>query len=539
MSEPAVNESVSTVRDSLSKNVLIDIAARLGYLVTRFFIPPFVLSRVSLEAYGLWSTAFILVSYIGISAMGISNVNIKYVAEYAARKDYQKANQLLSTGLMISLPVSLAIFGFVWVFWPHLLVWLNISPNLRDEAGFVVLTVVAIFLLSLAFSLFRDALIGVQATATVQSIWVVTYLFETALILLFVGMGRGVRGLAEAFLLRYIAEIILSALFAFRKLPWLRLSWRYASRESLRSLFQFGGIVQVTSLFAIVISSIERAVAAPLIGLAGTGLLDIAKKLPSMVASIPSAFISSLLPAASYLQGGGDGNREAVIKLYLKGARYMNLATGYFCGFLACLAAPILGSWLGKDYPGAPLLMAAFCLATQVHLLTGPGTSILKGLGKPLEEFHYCIPNALTLVVFLPLSWLVSSSWTVMGIAFAVMASTLVSSVWFQWHANQVLKVPNGIYLKRVILAGMAPYPIAAVCSVPVWLLFGRVDRWTMAAIIGVTGVVFSLVCVYLVLRVVFDRGERDWFLSMLQSKVSGMVPAAGPKLSAALGRIF
>ena len=41
-----------TVRDRLSRNVTVDVAARLGYLISRFFIPPFVLAHVSLAAYG-------------------------------------------------------------------------------------------------------------------------------------------------------------------------------------------------------------------------------------------------------------------------------------------------------------------------------------------------------------------------------------------------------------------------------------------------------------------------------------------------------
>ena len=56
-------QHATTVKESLSRNVIVDVAARMGYLLTRFFIPPFVLAHVSLEAYGLWSAAFIVVSY--------------------------------------------------------------------------------------------------------------------------------------------------------------------------------------------------------------------------------------------------------------------------------------------------------------------------------------------------------------------------------------------------------------------------------------------------------------------------------------------
>ncbi len=94
------------VRKAISTNVMTTIVARVVYLLTRFFVPPFVLARVSLEAYGLWATAFILVSYIGISTMGLSAVYAKYVAEYSARGEHRRANALLSTGLSVAMSPS-------------------------------------------------------------------------------------------------------------------------------------------------------------------------------------------------------------------------------------------------------------------------------------------------------------------------------------------------------------------------------------------------------------------------------------------------
>src|SRR5580704_9499066 len=100
----AHTQRAETVRKSISVNVMITMVARLVYMVTRFFVPPFILARVSMEAYGLWATAFILVSYVGISTMGLSAVYSKYVAEYSARGEYKRANQLLSTGPWVAIP---------------------------------------------------------------------------------------------------------------------------------------------------------------------------------------------------------------------------------------------------------------------------------------------------------------------------------------------------------------------------------------------------------------------------------------------------
>ncbi len=513
-----------TVRDSLSRNLIVDIIARVGYLVSRFFVPPFILAHVTLEAYGLWAAAFIVVSYIGVSTMGISNVYIKYVAEYSARRQYEKVNQLLSTGLMLTIPVCLAVFGLIWIFWPIVITFLHVNADLREDARVVVLSVTAIFLASLSLSAFRDVLAGVQKSALMQVVWVIGYLTETALIFWLVGHGRGIRGLAEAFLIRTGIEVGLACLLAFKLLPWLRVTPGRFSREALHTLLSFGGITQLQSLMAIGLNSVERAMAAPLIGLAGTGLLDIGNKLPSMAASIPSAFAGSFVPAASYLHGGLEGSseqRDTIRKLYLKGARYMNLTCAYICGFIATVPLPLLDVWMGKRYPDAATLMIIFTVQTQVHLMTGPGTSILKGVGRPKAEFHYGIPNILAIFITMPIFWLVFGKFTAIGIALSVTTATVMAAVWFLRHANGLLNVSLGEYFKGVVWPGVVPYLIGLPFAWPVLMLTQRLNRWEGAGVVIVAGLLYSVLVLVVVERFVFETGERHWFRAVLASKLA------------------
>ncbi len=515
----AIENHAATVRDSLTRNVAVDVGARVGYLVSRFFIPPFVLAHISLAAYGLWATAFIIVSYVGISTLGTSNVYIKYVAEYSARREYQKANHLLSTGLLITIPTCLLIFALLWIGWPAVVNWLHIEPALRPDAKEVILSVTAIFLASISLSAFRDVLVGVQQTASVQIVWIIGYLLETGLIFLLLSLGRGIRGLAEAFLIRTAVEIGLQMIMTFRTLPWLRISPRLFSRESLHIVMSFGGIVQLQSLLAIFLNSVERAAAAPLVGLSATGLLDIGKKLPAMAASIPSAFASSLIPAASYLHGGLEGTpeqRESVQKLYLKGSRYMNLTAAYVCGFLVAIPLPLLDVWMGKRYAGAAYLMVIFSISTQIHLMTGPGTSILKGIGRPREEFYYGIPNVLALCLTLPAARLIQGEWTALGIGTAVAAATVLAASFFLAHANKLLAISLGRYLKSVVVPGVVPYVVGLVFAYPVTYAVEHSTRWAGAVAIVLAGILYTIAMAAVVDFFVWEKGERLWFHAVI-----------------------
>jgi O-antigen/teichoic acid export membrane protein len=528
MQIPHAAHPIETVQHALSKNVLTAIGARVGYLASRFFIPPFVLAHVGLEAYGLWSAAFVLVSYLGISTFGISNVYVKYVAGYVASDDYRRANALLSTGLIVTSCLCLMLFLFLCVGWSWIVTWVEIPAPLAGDAREVIFLIVTIFLTALALSAFGDALTGAQQLAVVQKIWVASYLVETALILMLVGLGRGIRGMAEAFVVRTLLEISLSAWIAFRRLPWLRISPLLCSREALGKLISFGGTVQVLGLLAIVLNSIDRTLTASLVGLRAAGIIELSKKLPSMASLAPGSFLSSFVPAAAYLHGGLSERSEEVHQeirqLYLKGARYMNLCTAVVTGVLTAAPDAMLRCWLGKEHPGASVLLAIFAVSTQIHLLTGPGTTILKGIGRPREEFFYAIPNVCFLFLTVPLSYFLLGHWSVRGIGAAVALATMLSATVFILHANRVLRIPLSVYCSEVIGPGVFPYLLALAVITPLTSTILHAPRVTAVLFLGAAGCVYGALAAFIVYRGVLGREERAWVSALVRRQLQSFV---------------
>ena len=124
----------------------------------------------------------------------------------------------------------------------------------------------------------------------------------------------------------------------------------------------------------------------------------------------------------------GCGNLQG---LYLNGSRYSNLCTATFAAAMALWASPVMHVWLGPKLPMRESLIplfVVFSLAMQFHMLTGPGTSIFRGMGRVYEEFNYSVPNLLLLGITLPLSRWVIGSWTPLGIGIAVAVATAGSA---------------------------------------------------------------------------------------------------------------
>lgn len=498
----------------LLRNVFAEASARVFYLGTRFFIPPFVLARIGMEAYGLYGTLFILVAYFGISAIGFSNAYIKYVAEYAASGETDKANRLLSSGATIMGGTGIiGMAGFIF-FWPAIAAWMRIPKRLDADARVLAFLVVGVFFAYLALSVFRDTLTGLQQIALVQRVWIGSIILETLLIFVLAGAGFGLRGMGAAFAARTIFEVGSHWWLAARRVSWLRIRPVKPDRESLRLLLNFGGVVQLNSVLSIFLYSVERFVATPLLGLAASGLLDLGKRFPSMATAIPSAFASSVLPSASDVHaraGSPEDGRAKIRSLYLSSARLMNTASGALFAFLAFAATPCMIFWLGKSAPAdASVLTVLFSIGMQVHMLTGPGTSILKATGRPRMEFHYSVANLLALAILLPASRLLVGKWDVTGIAAAAATATIVSAIWFLLRANRALGASAREFLNEVCLPGVVSYAAAAVTLLPLLHWVAVTNRLEAACVLTVGGSLYFLVLVASLMRWVATTDEKE-----------------------------
>ncbi len=513
-SADAARHPLHEVNKKFGLNVTATIVARIVNMARGVLVVPFLLAHIGLEAYGIWTTIFILVMYVGLTTLGISNVYIKYVAEFHARREYDKANALISTGLAVTIPLCAAVFAAIWLGWNWLAPWLHLPPAHATDGKEAVLIVLGVFLSSIALNAFGDMLTGTQQIAATQVFSTISILAEFILIVWLVSAGRGIAGLAEAYLARTIINDGLTFWWACKKLTWLRLSPRLVSRESLHYVIHFGGLVQFQSMLSIFLASVERVAALTFMGAESAGLMDVAKKWPSSLSTIPTAFFAALLPAASHVDAASK--REEALKnlrvLYLRATRHSNLCTSAFVAVLAFWAAPLMHVWLGPAIPvkGSLIsLFVLFSLTMQMHMLTGTGTSIFRGMGRVYEEFTYSIPNLLLLAMTLPLARLIEGRWSSLGIGGAVCAATVLAAFVLMGRVFVVLQLRFGPFLREVIVPGITPYLVAGALAWPVAHFVAGVTRWQGVGLIAFAAVLYSAGVLAVLYRLVLTTSEK------------------------------
>lgn len=310
----------------VAKNSIAGMGAVGIYFLSRLALTPFILHYVDLAEFGLWSMCFVILSYAGLGAIGVNGAYIKFTAEYQSRNDQASIGSLLSTGILCMTLFCLLFYGVLYLVLPYILKGFHVSSELMPIASFMILGTALAFCLDFTLGGFRATLEGLQEIALSKSVNVSASLFEVAMVVVFLPLGFGIKGLLYAYIIKTLAEMVTCTGLVFKKLPGLKLRPRLINKQAFKDLFVFGSKVQLLGALAIFLGSLDRIAITALLGLKATGLFEVGRKFPFTGRNISRAAFGPLLPAASYM--GGTWERGDRMSVSGRAGKYMGLVLG-------------------------------------------------------------------------------------------------------------------------------------------------------------------------------------------------------------------
>lgn len=521
----ATETAKTALKEQLFKNFSLSIAARIYYLATRFLLTPVTLAYVTLDEYGIWAACFILISYMGMSSLGIANVYIRYVAEYSTKGEQDKINKLVSTGLVVTATIGSVILVALLFCLPWFVRLLHIAQPLKHMATVLIAATAVSFMVDLTFGVYSNILAGLRRIGENNLIWVVTITIEVAVTFIMLHRGYGIYSLAWAFGIRYLVSTILKTWYCYHVMPGLSVRLRHFDRANLKLFFGYGSLVQLTGLFCTFLYSIEKVIAGMFVGVQATALFDVGEKLPVMGSQLSDSMNSTFMPALAHmntLTWKGE-----LVKLYLKGTRYMSMLAGTMLGFMAAFAYPLLHLWVGsasKFAPAVPILMI-FCLPYQVNALTGPGSAFHRGVGHPARELVYPVVQFALVVLFVWIGFSVAGK-TTLVIAIGVASAMVLSALVYMVYTNRVMAVPQWDFLRQSLLPGLIPYFfgfVAAWACSPI-IAWAGTSRIRLAAAILISGIFYLALVSTVLYRLFCPWGEREYLRKQMVHTVGGML---------------
>ena len=514
------------MRQLVSKNLLVSVLSKVFYLGTRLFIPPLVLAYVGQVEFGIWAMCFVLIGYLGLGAFGVSNVYIRYVAEYHARNEIEKINGLISTGIVLVSAISLLLLCLFWFLLPTLIVHVFNIPettpsqpdvNLHQTAFVLFYSTACIFLLELNLSAFMYILNGLQKITETSLILVGSATLETLLTILFLLLGLDIYSLLIAFGIRYLVSMIVYTSLCFKTLPTLSIGIQHIRIEYLHLFYRFGSIVQLAGILGIFTRSIDKILAASMIHIYAVGALELGAKFPMMAVTIPASMNSVFLPASSYMHN--QKRQQEMLEMYVEGSRIMALLTGFIMGYLATFSVPLVMAWLGAwteyDALSIACIMLLFTLPQQLHVLTGPGSAMFNGMNKPIRTLMYPLMRLGLMLLFMGLGFLFSlMTWDqlqLLDIAIVVNLATLIGALIYSAYINITIGLPHLTHFSKVLLPSLIPYVTGFISF---WVLsFWEVNlysRWQAIEFVLVSLTLYGILTSAIIFYGIFSHKERE-----------------------------
>ena len=395
----------------------------------------------------------------------MSGSYVRFIAEDKARNDFDGINRIVSTALCYN-----TAFGAFIVFSGMLGKPLIMRLFVRDasQAGMIdaiYLPALLLFSFNYVGNVFQSLLDGIQRMDVRNVAQITQKVIQVVLIVVFLEKGMGLAGLIMS---GFIANgIFLVGSYALAKylVPQFTLGFSLVDGHKFKSMFSYGLKSQVTNLCAWSNNNANKLILGASGMLTGVAYFDVAQKLETFVRTPPVSLFSSLIPAVSESHTLED--RSRLEALYRKASVALVRLIFPLCFFVLFNAAYITQSWVGRDFYASGYIVRVLVFGALVNLLTGIGTSFVRGINKPEIEMKYAVVSAVLNVAF---CLFFVRDHGVNGAAWALALANILASLYFLVYFHRMEKIDNVWYLKHILLI---PCAVAFLFNFPIALFNG------------------------------------------------------------------
>lgn len=450
MATDAATDAITLRR--VLRGTLSNYAGKLITLGTGFFLTPFLLHQLGVDGYGLWVLVGSVVAYSSLLDFGIYTAVIKYVAEYRARGEAERAHELVATSLRLYTVLGIIAIALSAAVAPIFPAIFNVPPEERASATWLVLLMGTTVGISLPCMTVTAVLRGLHRFDLVNLVDTAGALISAAATVITLLLGGGVLGMVAINIPVTLAMQAVSVAFVNRAAPELRFGWQGARRESVRTVLSFSLSPLVTNLAGKLKTRTDEVVIGAFLPISAVAPYAIARRLSEVAQLLTNQFMKVILPLASEFDAQAD--RARLRLLYTMGTR-LTLAIFLPIGCtVAILAGPILTVWVGAAYADYAELVVILAVAGLVDTSMWPAAAILQGMARlrPLVVMSIC--GALANVV---LSIVLVRHLGLTGIALGTLIPTVAEALFVLPYATRVMGVSAGAALKEVFLPAFVP----------------------------------------------------------------------------------
>jgi len=256
-----------------------------------------------------------------------------------------------------------------------------------------------------------------------------------------------------------------------------------------------------------------------LCGVSVLAIYELADKLLQLSRAISGALIDPLMPAFAHLHAGQDTERWK--SLFVHSSKLIALFGMAALVGLSVFADRLIVVWTGHAYPLAAWTIRVMAGGHFLWVMTGAGTSVLRGKGTlKLEMSNAILRTVLAAILVVP-----GYFWGgYEGLVVAITVSRVVSSIWFLVSFSSTERFGFGGYMRDILARSCAIGTAAVVAgfgirSLPMGWIPPWDDRWRATLEVCTLGVAFVVLAGTALWFGLFSSEDRTYLTRRLLSK--------------------
>jgi O-antigen/teichoic acid export membrane protein len=468
---------------------------------------PFNVHHLGRSAYGLWVLVTSLTTYFSMLDLGYGSAQVKFAAQYRAKRDARALNEIASTLFFLFVAIAGVAYVIAIAISVNLGHIFRLTPDQLAIGRKVFLIVTVYVALGLPFSVFGGIVNGFQRFYQNNVIAVSTSVLATIANILVLSMGYGIVELVAC-----TTSIRLLSLLAYRRsaysaFPMLSIRWAHVRRARLHEVTSFSVFLLLIDIAGKINYSSDTVVIGAVMGPAAIAVWAVAARLVDITRMVTQIFSRLLFPT---MVDSSTRNRLDQLRVLLVEGTRVSLATALpMATVTAIVAEPLVRAWVGPQFGGSVPVIWMLSIAVTVRMGTTTSRALLQGCGLhrllAWQLIAFSVTNLLLSIVF-------ARMFGLPGVALGTLIPlTFVSLFVFVPAACRRAELPLWTFVRTAVWPTV--WPMAPV-GAALWMMRDGIGihLWSIGLAAVAAGAAYGVIVVSLAL----DGKTRDWYIRKL-----------------------
>ena len=491
-------------RNVLSQYVVLGVSMLLGLVML-----PFNVAHLGQSAYGLWVLVTSVTTYFDVLEMGYGSSQVKFTAQYRARRDAQALNEVTSTLFFLFVGIAILKYAMAIVLAFTVGYWFNLDAEQSTVGRDILLIVGVAVATSLPFSVFGSITNGFQRYHLNNVIFVVTSIATAITNVIVLMLGYGIVELVAA-----TTAVRLISLFAYRRsaykaFPLLRIRWANVRKSRLQEVTAFSAYLLVIDVANKVSYTADAVVIGAVMSTASVAVYSVGQRLAVTIGRLTRVLSEKLFP--TIVDTAALERKERLRLLFIQGTRLSLAMVIPLSAFVALLAQPLVLAWVGPRFAESVPIVQLLALVVAVKVGTMTAQSMLKG-----TEHHRFLAasTAAASIANLVLSIVLAYQFGLVGVAMGTLIPAVAVMMFVVFpKACRVVRLSVWDAFRSAVWPAVWPAMPSAAVLVACRIWFGTA---TVPTLIAATGAGVIYVATFVLLAIPVD--ERRWYGSKLSA---------------------